>query len=206
MSVRRPSIVVWDLGGVLIDWDPNHLYRKLIPDKDARERFLAEVCSPAWNHRQDAGRPFAEGIAELSAAYPGQASMIEAYFDRWDEMLGGPIEGSVAILEELAEAGVRQLALTNWSHETFPRARGQFPFLERFEGIVVSGEEGVAKPDPGVYGILLSRHDLSASTCVFVDDSARNVESAAGLGFDVIRFTSPADLRARLVARGLFPN
>ena len=142
--------VVFDLGGVLIDWNPRHLYRKLLPDDASIEEFLAEVCTSEWNYQQDAGRTVAEAVGELSGRHPDKAPLIAAYYERWEEMLGGAIEASVALLEELDAAGVPLYALTNWSRETFPIARRRFPFLERFRGIVVSGEEGAAKPDPPV--------------------------------------------------------
>jgi 2-haloacid dehalogenase len=195
--------VVFDLGGVLIDWDPRHLYRKLLPDGDSIEAFLAEVCTAEWNYRQDAGRTIAEAVAELSARHPHHASLIAAYYERWEEMLGGPIEESVALLEELDRAGVPLYALTNWSRETFPIARRCFPFLARFRGVVVSGEERAAKPDPRIYRILLERYALDPAACLFVDDVARNVEGARAAGMEGILFTSAADLRRELAARSL---
>lgn len=203
MNATRPSAVVWDLGAVLIDWDPRYLYRTLLPDEAAVERFLAEVCTPEWNRLQDEGRLFAEGVAELAAEHPDEAPLIHAYFERWDEMLGDPIEGSLALFEELGDRGVPQYALTNWSAETFPRAWARFPFLRRFAGVVVSGREGVAKPDPAVYRILLERHGLSSPACLFVDDVVANVATAEALGFATVRFTTPEALRASFVDHGL---
>ena len=199
----RPSTVVWDLGAVVIDWDPRHLYRKLLPDEAAVEAFLAEVCTPAWHHRHDEGLPMAEGVAELLAAFPDRAGLIRAYLERWDEMFAGEIEGSVSLIEELAAAGVPQFGLTNWPAEMFPRARERFPVLAHLRGVVVSGEEGVAKPSPEVFRRLLERFALTASRCLFVDDSARNVEAAAALGFAVERFSTPDAFRARLEQEGL---
>ena len=145
----RVGSVVWDLGAVVIDWNPRYLYRTLLPDDDAVEAFLGEVCTPAWHHRHDEGRPMAEGVAELIDAFPDRADLIRAYVDRWDDMFAGQIEGSVALIDELAAAGVPQYGLTNWPAEMFPRARARFPVLGRLKGVVVSGEEGVAKPSPG---------------------------------------------------------
>jgi 2-haloacid dehalogenase len=195
--------VVWDLGAVVIDWDPRYLYRRLLPDEAAVEAFLGEVCTPAWHHRHDEGRPIAEGVAELVERHPDQADLIRAYLDRWDDMFAGEIKGSAALIEELDAAGVRQYGLTNWPGEMFPRALARFPSLRRLGGVVVSGREGVAKPSPEVFRRLLDRFGLRATSCLFVDDSQRNIEAAAALGFAVERFTAAAAFRARLVAEGL---
>lgn len=200
----RPATVVFDLGAVLIDWDPRYLYRTLFPgDEPAMERFLAEVCTPAWNHRQDEGRPWDDAVEELAAAHPHERAMIEAYRDRWDEMLGGPIEGTVAILRALRDAGVPLYALTNWSAETWPVARARFDFLGWFRGVVVSGREGVAKPDPAIYRTLLERYAIAPAGALFIDDREENVAAARTAGMDGIRFTGPAALRAELARRGL---
>ncbi len=197
------STVVFDLGGVLIDWDPRYLYRKLFAgDTAAMERFLAEICTPEWNLRQDAGRSWAEGTAELKAQHPAQAALIEAYHLRWPEMLAGPIDGSVAILRELRDAGTPLYALTNWSQETFPVALERYDFLGWFAGIVVSGREGLVKPDPRIYRVLLERHGLRAEECVYIDDNAANVAAARALGMDAIAFTGAEALRVALAARG----
>lgn len=197
------TTAVFDLGGVLIDWDPRHLYRKLFEDAAEMEAFLAEVCNGEWNGRQDEGRPFAEAVAELSARHPQQRDMIAAYHDRWPEMLGGAIDDTVAILAELQSLGRPLYALTNWSAETFPHARERFDFLAWFDGLVVSGEEGVKKPDPEIFEILLRRHGLDPAGTVFIDDSAGNVAAAGALGFEAVHFTSAAELRSRLRHLGL---
>ena len=202
----RLTAVVWDLGAVVIDWDPRYLYRTLLPDDASVEAFLGEVCTPAWHHRHDEGRPVAEGVAELVDAFPDRAALIHAYVDRWDDMFVGEIAESVALIEELDAEGVPQYGLTNWPGEMFPRARSRFPVLGRLRGVVVSGEEGVAKPSAEVFRRLLDRYDLEVSACLFVDDAVRNVEAAAALGFAVERFTTPAGFRARLVREGLLPG
>ena len=202
-KAQGKPVIVFDLGGVLIDWNPRHLYRKLFDDEAAMEWFLEEVCHHAWNLEQDRGRPFADAVAEAAARHPDQRAMIEAYHARWDEMLAGPIEGSVAILEELAAAGYELHALTNWSAETFPVARPRFAFLDRFATILVSGEERMVKPDARIYQLLLERIAHPAQRCIYIDNSQPNVAGAAALGFDAIHFTSPAALRAALVDRGL---
>jgi 2-haloacid dehalogenase len=195
--------VVFDLGGVLIDWDPRHLYRKLLADEAAVEEFLATVCTPAWNAELDAGRPFAEGVAELVERHPAQAAAITAYHERWPEMLGGEIPGAVELLAELRAAGVPLYALTNWSAETFGIARERFQFLSWFDGVVVSGEERIVKPDRRIFRLLLDRFGLDAAATCFVDDAPANVAAATEVGLDAIRYRSPAQLRRDLAARGL---
>jgi 2-haloacid dehalogenase len=198
--------VVFDLGGVLIDWDPRHLYRKLLADEAAVEEFLATVCTPEWNAELDRGRPFAEGVAELVERHPEHAATIAAYHERWPEMVAGDIPGTVEVLAELRAAGVPLYALTNWSAETFAITRGRFEFLEWFDGLLVSGEERVTKPDPAIFQLLLDRFGLDPTATVFVDDSEANVAAARRLGFDAIRFTGHEELRRELVARRLLPR
>lgn len=195
--------VVFDLGGVLIDWDPRHLYRKLLADEAAVEEFLATVCTPEWNAEQDRGRPFAEGVAELVERHPVHAAAITAYHERWTEMLGGDIGGTVELLAELRATGVPLYALTNWSAETFGIARERFQFLSWFDGVLVSGEERMTKPDPAIFQLLLDRFGLDPQATFYVDDSPANVAAASELGFDAVRFTGPERLRRDLEARGL---
>ncbi len=195
--------VVFDLGGVLIDWDPRYLYRKLLADEAAVEEFLATVCTPEWNAELDRGRPFAEGVAELVERYPVHAAAITAYHERWSEMLGGDIGGSVELLAELRATGVPLYALTNWSAETFGIARERFEFLSWFDGVLVSGEERMIKPDPAIFRLLLDRFGLDPQATLYVDDSPANVAAAGDLGFDAVRFTGPEQLRRDLEARGL---
>jgi 2-haloacid dehalogenase len=196
-------VIVYDLGGVLIDWNPRHLYRKLIDDETIMEWFLAEVCHTAWNEEQDRGRSFAAAIEEAAARHPEHRPLIEAYFKRWAEMMAGEIEGAVAILEELRSAGYELHALTNWSAETFPHARGRFAFLEWFESILVSAEVGLIKPDPAIFRLLLERIGRTPAECIYIDDNPKNVASAAALGFDAIAFAGAAQLREELEGRGL---
>ena len=193
--------VVFDLGGVLIDWDPRYLYRKLLADEAAVEEFLATVCTPEWNAELDRGRPFAEGVAELVERHPAHAAAIAAYHERWPEMLAGDLPGTVEVLAELRAAGVPLYALTNWSAETFALTRERFEFLDWFDGLLVSGEEQITKPDPAIFRLLLDRFGLDPGATVFVDDSEANVAAARGLGLDAVRFTDPRQLRRDLVAR-----
>jgi 2-haloacid dehalogenase len=198
----RP-VIVYDLGGVLIDWNPRHLYRKLIEDEAAMEWFLAEVCHAAWNEEQDRGRSFAEAIEEAAARHPDHRPLIAAYFELWAEMMAGEIEGAVAILEELRHAGHELHALTNWSAETFPHARERFAFLGWFQSILVSADVGLIKPDPAIFQLLLERIGRTPAECLYIDDNPRNVAAAAALGFDAIAFHDAAQLRAELGRRSM---
>ena len=201
---RTRRIVVFDLGGVLLQWNPRFLYRKLFPgDEQAMENFLATVCTQQWNERQDAGRPFAAAISELVAKHADKAHLIEAFRTRFDEMIPAAIDGTVEILLELSRAGVPLYALTNFSAETFPAQRDRFAFLSAFDGIVVSGEEGVIKPDPRIFRILLERYAVVPAHAVFVDDNAANAAAATALGMHGIHFRSPRQLRDELVALSL---
>ncbi|MGH8969585.1 MAG: HAD family hydrolase [Actinomycetes bacterium] len=204
MSTRMTArTVVLDLGGVLIDWDPRHLYRRLMPE-DEVDDFLEEIGFREWNHAQDASsRPWAEAVEVLAARHPHRRELIAAYPSRFAETLVGPIEGTVEILRELHAAGTPLLALTNWSAETFGHARARFGFLELFDGILVSGEEEVAKPDPRIFAVLVERFDLDPARTLFVDDVPANVEAAAAAGLQSVLFTSPGALRADLTARGV---
>jgi 2-haloacid dehalogenase len=205
MGEGRPSIVVFDLGGVLIDWNPRHLYRKLFDDPAEMERFLTEVCHHDWNLEQDRGRTFAEAVAEATSRHPGARLHVEAWFSRWIEMIGGPITGTVELLEALDAAGTPLYALTNWSAETFPLVRHDptYAFLDRFREIVVSGEIGLIKPDPAIYRHLLARVGAPAESCLFIDDNVANVAAAAALGLHAHRFTDPPSLRRTLEGHGL---
>ena len=201
-SPRR--VVVFDLGGVLLDWNPRHLYRKLFAgDEAAMEDFLATVCTVEWNERQDAGRSFADAVAELLPQHAGKAPLIEAFGNRFGEMISGAIDGTVDILAELKHAGVPCYGLTNWSAETFPPQRQRFEFLSWLDGIVVSGDEGVIKPDLRIFRILLERYAIAAEEAVFIDDNPENAEAAAALGIHGIHFQSPEFLRRELVALNL---
>jgi 2-haloacid dehalogenase len=200
---RQIDAVIFDLGGVLIDWNPRHLYRKLFDDEAAMETFLAEVCTPSWNLEQDRGRPWAQAIAELSAQHPDKAELIAAYRARWHEMLNGPIAGTVAILEELDDAGIPLYALTNWSAETYPHAEQLYGFLGRFRAVVVSGRIGLVKPDAAIYHHAIARFGVAPERTVFIDDSAKNVAGAEAVGLRAIHFSGPQALRRDLAALGL---
>jgi len=203
-AATRRRVVVFDLGGVLIEWDPRHLYRKLFAGDDAAmEAFLAEVCTVEWNESQDAGRRFDDAVAELMPRHADKRELIEAFGRRFGEMIPGAIDGTVAILGELKRRGTPLYAITNWSSETFPPQRARFPFLAHFDGIVVSGDEGVIKPDPRIFRILFERYGVAPGDAVFIDDNPRNAQAASGLGLHGIHFRSPDALRRELASLGL---
>jgi 2-haloacid dehalogenase len=195
--------VVFDLGGVLLDWDPRYVYRELFDDEAEMERFLSQVCSREWHEDNDRGVLYADSCAALAARHPGFEELIWTWARRTEDMIGGPIEGTVAVLAELQTAGVPCYGLTNMEAETYPRRVERFTFLQGLVGTVVSSAEGVIKPDPEIFRRLLSRFALVAERTVFVDDSEVNVAAAAELGFVAVRFVSPEALRADLVALGL---
>lgn len=200
--MSRLTTVVFDLGNVLLRWDPKVLYGRLLPDPAIRDRFLAEICTDAWNREFDRGRSFAEGIAERIARHPEWEAEIRAWNDHWHEMMPGPIDGSMAILEKLAAAGVPLYAITNFSTEKYAETIERFPVLKTFRDTVVSAHERLLKPDPAIYRVLLERNHLDPATCLFVDDIAENVEGARAVGMKAVRFTSPRALAADLAAHG----
>ncbi|MEM9820433.1 MAG: HAD family phosphatase [Bacteroidota bacterium] len=198
------TTIIFDLGKVLIHWDPRNLYRKIFTDEEEMEYFLREVCSPDWNEAQDAGRTWAEGVFLAQNQFPKYHKEIAAFEKRWPEMLDGAVEGTVDILKTIhSQQRHRLYALTNWSRETFPIARAQFDFLNLFAGILVSGEEMMKKPDPRIYQLLLDRYQITAKESVFIDDSERNVEGARKMGIPSILFVSPQQLKRDLLDFGV---
>ncbi|MFF4988622.1 HAD family hydrolase [Streptosporangium saharense] len=195
--------VVFDLGGVVVDWNPRHLYRKLIDDPERMEWFLTEVCPGSWNAEQDRGRPFADAVREAVERHPDHRELIEVYWSRWPEMLDGLVPGTSEILADVRRAGTAMYAITNWSAETYPLAVDRYPVLKLFEDIVVSGEIKMIKPDPEIYLHALDRFGLSAERALFVDDSPANVEGAAAVGMGALLFTDAAALRSELERYGL---
>ncbi|MEZ4596905.1 MAG: HAD-IA family hydrolase [Chloroflexota bacterium] len=206
MPAPHITTVVFDLGGVLIDWDPRHLYRQLFSDPQEMEVFLRDVVSPDWNAQQDSGRTWAEATAEPDRAPPRPRGDDPGLQRALGGHAGGPDRGHRGHPARGARARARTLRLTNWSAETFPRARGMFPFLEWFEGIVVSGDERVMKPDPEIWRRLVTRYAIEPAKAAYIDDMPRNAEVAGELGFHAIRFEDPAQLRARLVGLGVLPT
>lgn len=196
MTVKN---IVFDLGGVLVDWNPRYLYRKVFDSEEKVTWFLENICTNQWNGQQDAGRTLNDATELLVEKKPEYTNEIRAYYQRWTEMLNGPIEGTLNILKQLrAQNGHRLLALTNWSQETFPTALEIFEFLHWFEGIVVSGDEKLIKPDPGIYQILFERYQIEPHESVFIDDSLPNVIASRELGMHALHFKGPEQLAREL--------
>jgi 2-haloacid dehalogenase len=203
MTERSVDDVVFDIGGVLLDWNPDYLYRELIPDAGQREHFLTKVATPDWNLQMDAGRSWAEAVAELTSLHPEHAEWIEAYDTGWLKMVGGLIEGTADLLTELRSQGVPTYALTNFSAEKWEVAKQAFPILAGFTGEVVSGTEQTIKPDEKIYRILLERYDLDPARTFYTDDKDYNVIAARAVGLDAETFIDAPTLRHHLKARGL---
>jgi 2-haloacid dehalogenase len=195
--------VVFDVGHVLIDWNPRYLYEKLIPDQDRLDWFLAEVVTHDWHFQHDAGRPAAQTTAELAALFPAEAELIAAYVPRWLETIGRPVPGVAALVERLHARGVPLFAITNFSGEFWPRFATHYPLVQRFRDVVVSGDERLVKPDPAIFNLALHRFGLSAGEALFIDDRPDNVESAARCGFVGHHFTGAEPLAACLADAGL---
>jgi 2-haloacid dehalogenase len=197
-------IAVFDLGGVLIDWNPRYLYRKLFDgDTEAMEEFLATVCTESWNEQQDAGRPFADACSSLKLTHPHKAPLVDAWVGRYDEMLGGTISGTVDILAKLNSHRVPLYALSNWSAETFPAALKRFEFLKWFRGVMLSGEVKLLKPDPRIFKLFLETFAIEPASAVYIDDREPNVEAAKAFGMHGILFTGAAALRTEMIGLGL---
>ena len=200
---QKIKAVIFDLGQVLIQWDPKLLYQKMFDDEKEMEFFLREVCPPEWNARLDAGYPFAQGVQDRIALYPEYEPYIRAWHERWIETIGGEISGTVDILKQIKENGYRVFALSNWSAETFPIVAEEYDFLNWFEEVVLSGKEKMIKPNPEIYRIVLERAGLSAEECLFIDDSLNNVNAAKELGIEVIHFKHPDALASTLKEKDL---
>jgi 2-haloacid dehalogenase len=201
---KKVTTIIFDLGNVLIDWNPRYVYKTIFDDDTKIDWFFENVTTPDWNENQDAGRLITEANKELVAKFPEYEKEILAYYGRWTEMLGGAIKDTVEIFRELKEQNsLRFLALTNWSAELFPIALERYEFLQWFEGIVMSGEERTRKPFPEIYQILLSRYSVDPAEALFIDDSLRNIQGAAAVGIEGIHFISPAQLRSELITRGI---
>ena len=201
---KKIKTVVFDLGAVLIKWDPRNLYRKVFSEESDMEAFLKNVCTFDWNEKQDAGRPIVEANQVLIEKFPEQKEHIELFYGRWTEMLDGAIEGTVEILKEIKDSGKYQLlVLSNWSAETYPHAQEQFEFLSWFEGKIISGQYGLKKPDPKIYHLLEEKFGIDFATSIFIDDSQRNVDAGNALGLQSILFKNPAELRHDLEEMGV---
>jgi 2-haloacid dehalogenase len=203
VSSRAVDTVVFDLGGVLLDWDPRHLYGQLIDDPAELADFLARVCTSEWHRAHDLGTPILESCQQLAREHPAHARLIMAWAERGEEMIAGQIDGTVEVLTELSRAGVPCLALSNMEAETFPPRRDRFAFMRYFDACVISGIEGLAKPDPAIFRLLLARYELDPARTAFIDDNADNIAAARQVGLQAIRFADPGQLRADLRALGL---
>jgi 2-haloacid dehalogenase len=192
------SAVVFDLGGVLIDWNPRHLYRQLFADPAEMEDFLARICTMDWHRQHDLGADVRESCERLAGQHPAYRDQIMAWAERDEEMAAGALEENVDVLAEVKAAGLRCYTLSNMEPHTFTVRYARFPFMKWFDGHVISGIEGVAKPDRRIFEILLDRYGLEPGTTVFIDDSAPNVEAARALGFHVVHYTSAQRLRHEL--------
>ena len=203
MPGQEITAVVFDLGGVLIDWDPRYLYRQLFTDPAEMEDFLARVCTQDWHRAHDLGEDITESCRRLARRYPGHRDMIMVWAERCEEMAAGQLDEAVGVLRGVKAAGLRCLALSNMEPATFATRRARFAFMDWFDGFVISGIEGVAKPDPRIFQILLRRYRLDPAATVFIDDSPGNVKAARGLGMTALRYTSAGRLRSQLRALGL---
>lgn len=202
--MKKFDTVIFDLGGVLIDWNPDYLYRTIFDDEKKMNDFYAEICTPQWNEEQDGGRSIKEATEELVARFPNQEENIRAYYGRWVEMLKGPIEETVEILKELKQKGnIKLYALTNWSAETFPVALQRFEFLNWFDGRLVSGEERMRKPFTEIYELLIRRFNIEPPKAIYIDDNYRNLSAPKTLGIETIHFTSPEQLMQELKKLGV---
>jgi 2-haloacid dehalogenase len=190
------TTLIFDFGGVLIEWDPRNLYRRYFDAPQAMEQFLAEVDFMGWNAHQDKGRSFVEGVAELTARFPQYAPLIHAYHEHWEESIGEPITATINIVKRLKQAGWPVYGLSNWSTETFPIVRQKHDFFDLLDGYLISGEVKLVKPDPAIFQVMLDKIGRTAQECLFIDDSLPNIETARRLGFACIHYQSPILLEA----------
>jgi 2-haloacid dehalogenase len=195
--------IVFDFGGVLVDWNPRYLFKNIFNDDEKMEYFLENICTDSWNVQQDAGRTLAEGTKLLQAEFPEHTEMIQKFYDGWEVMLKDEISENSKLLSQFDRDKFRLFGLTNWSGETFPIALERFPFFSEFEGIVVSGDEKMIKPNKEIYLLLLDRYNLKAEDSIFIDDNYNNIVAANALGFETIHLTESINLEGRLQELGL---
>lgn len=196
--MNKANVVVFDFGGVLVDWNPHYLYDPYFGSREKADWFLTHICNSAWNVQMDGGKPFEEGIAERVGEYPEWEKEILMYRSEWLKMMGGQISGMQEVVEDLKANGYRLYGLTNWAADTFALVRHTYPVFDLLDGIVVSGEEKVAKPDPRIFRILLERYHITPSDAVFIDDNKLNTDAARALGLQTILFQSAEQLRESL--------
>ena len=197
--------IIWDLGGVLIDWNPHYVFTDDYFDTiEKRDYFIEKICTHDWNENQDAGYSIAKATEERVALFPEWESAIRDFYGRWEEMLGGVIEGPLEIFRQLKEKKeLKFYALTNWSAETFPIARQRFDFLQWFDGILVSGEEKLRKPFPEFYRLMFERFSINPASTIFIDDNLRNVQAAEKVGISAVHYQSSGQLKTILIEEGL---
>lgn len=196
--MKKIRNIVFDFGGVLLDWNPRHMYRAFFPNEADMEYFLSNICTDAWNAEQDRGRSFSDGIRLLQSQYPDYQEAIHLYSEKWEDMLKGELPESTKLLRELKEQKYALYGLTNWSKEKIQIAYRKYDFFALFDGIVVSGVEELIKPDKRIYKVLLDRYGLQAEQSVFIDDNAANIQAAGELGFKVILFDNISNVRKQL--------
>ena len=197
--MNKIDTIVFDLGGVLIDWNPDYVFKKVFDTEEEMRWFYKNICTSDWNEEQDAGRSLQQATEELVKKFPEHEKNIRMYYDRWEEMLGGPIHETVDVLKHLKHKGdYRLFALTNWSAETFPVALDRYDFLHWFHGRLVSGEEKMRKPYAEIYELLIRRFGIDPSRAVYIDDNFRNLVPAKDLGFQTIHFQSPEQFKKEL--------
>jgi 2-haloacid dehalogenase len=196
--------IIFDIGAVLVDWDPRYYYRRIMKDEAEVEKFLTEICTFEFNHSLDLGRPWDDARAELVSKYPEYTTHIDAYWNNWLDMFSGPIHGTVDILKDLKSRGFPVYALSNWNDVTFQVALREFPFLNLFDGRIVSGEVKVAKPDPRIYQLLLDTYKLIPHESLFIDDRKDNIDAASVFGIKAVQFISPEKLHEDLIAYGIY--
>lgn len=202
--MARIKNIIFDLGGVLIDWNPRYLFTEVFESETEMDYFLTEICSPSWNEEQDGGRSLENGTKILVNKHPEYRSQIKLFYGEWHKMLGGAIDSNVRLLRKLkASDRFGIFALTNWSAETFPTALALYDFLHEFEGILVSGVEKLKKPDPAIYHLMLDRYDLEANSTLFIDDNLRNVKAAAKMGIQGVHYTDDKSLQKSLKEHGV---
>ena len=192
--------IIFDFGAVLVDWNPHYLLDDVFGSHEKAQWFLNNVCTSEWNSQMDGGKPFAQGVAELTEQFPQWEAEIRLYHTGWEKMMGSQIPGMEDLLKELKASGHRIFGLTNWSSETFYKIEGRYPIFSLLDGKVVSGDVGLLKPDPAIYRLLMDRFGLSPENCVFIDDNPANVHGAEAVGIRAIQFTSAAALRCDLAA------
>ncbi len=205
MNTKIIQAVIFDFGGVLVEWNPHKLYSRYFDQPHEIDRFLGEINFVEWNVQQDKGRPFAQAVAELSRKFPQHEHLIRAYHEYWEDSVVGPIDGSVAILKKLKQLGYSLYGLSNWSAETFPLVRSKYSFFDYFDGIVISGEAKMIKPDAEIFYHLLSKFNLNAGECLFIDDSPANINTAQRIGLSTLRFESPSKLESELIKLDVLP-